>query len=109
MKLYMLDLVQWLHEARDFSSKTFGPGVRTKGIIKHIKKELIEIEEEPLSLEEWVDVAILAFDGAWRAGYEPEEIAAQLLSKRVENENREWPDWREVGENNPIEHIRREE
>ena len=108
MRKYTLDLVQLLHEQRDWSGKTFGPGTRTQGIIKHIKKELIEIEEEPLSLEEWVDVMILAFDGAWRAGHNPEIIAVTLLSKMAENMRREWPDWREVGEDNPIEHIRRE-
>ena len=51
---------------------------------------------------------ILAFDGAWRAGHNPEIIAVTLLSKMAENMRREWPDWREVGEDNPIEHIRRE-
>lgn len=52
--------------AMEWSEKTFGPGMRTEGITAHIRKELLEIEEDPNSLEEWIDVMILAFDGAWR-------------------------------------------
>ena len=60
----------------------------------HIKKEIKEIEENPEDLEEWIDLIILGFDGAWRQGYSAEEIVECLEAKQSKNETREWPDWR---------------
>jgi hypothetical protein len=100
------DLVAHIHRARAFSEKAFGPIERPHGVIEHIRKELCEIEMNPLDLEEWIDVMILAMDGAWRAGYEPEEIVAALAAKQTKNEARKWPDWRTVPEGAPIEHDR---
>src|SRR5215469_9249484 len=48
---------------RDWSLETFGPGPHVKSLTDHIRSELVEIETDPTSLEEWIDVAILAFDG----------------------------------------------
>jgi hypothetical protein len=91
----------------NWSTKTFGPGDRTYGIINHIRKELIEIEDSNgLDLEEWIDVIILAVDGAWRAGANPEEIIAMWKYKQSKNEQREWPDWRMFNNGEPIEHVR---
>lgn len=101
-----LDLVAHLARARGFSERTFGPGLRTRGVIAHIRKELAEIEAAPTDLEEWIDVATLAFDGAWRAGYSPEQIACALGAKLAKNEARTWPDWRTASEDAPIEHVR---
>ena len=101
------DLVTHLQRQKVFSLKTFGPGPRVRGIIDHIKKELLEIETEPDSLE-WIDVAILALDGAWRAGFTPTAIAAAIKAKQIENEKRPWPDWRSFTNDQPIEHIRQE-
>jgi hypothetical protein len=100
------DLVAHLHRARAFSEKTFGPGARAAGILAHISKELEEIAAKPSDLEEWIDVVILAMDGAWRAGFEPEEIAAALARKQDKNESRTWPDWRKFSADQPIEHDR---
>lgn len=101
-----MDLIIHLNRQKEFSTETFGPGKRTKGIIDHIKKELIEVEENPTDLKEWVDVAILALDGAWRSGHSPVEIAEAIHLKQIENENRKWPDWRKASEDKAIEHIR---
>jgi hypothetical protein len=101
-----MDLIKHLHRARDFSLKTYGPGIRTKGVIDHITKELKEIEKDPTDLKEWIDVVILGFDGAWRAGYTPEEIVEALEAKQTKNENRKWPDWRDADPNKAIEHVR---
>ena len=101
-----MDLVQHLHRQREFSISTFGPGHRTVGVCDHIRKELKEIAAEPLDLEEWVDVIILACDGAWRAGHEPEAIAAEIEAKLSRNIKRNWPDWRTADPNKAIEHIR---
>ena len=97
------DLIQHLQRQRRWSTKTFGPGRRVKGVIAHIRKELKEIEADPDDLEEWIDVVLLALDGAWRAGHPPTEIALAIEAKQGKNELREWPDWRTVGDE-PIEH-----
>lgn len=101
-----MNLIEHLHRQRAWSERTFGPGHRTGGVLDHIRKELKEIESEPLELSEWIDVAILAFDGAWRAGHSPEEIAAALSTKQSKNESRQWPDWRALPEDRAIEHVR---
>ena len=100
------DLVEHLTRQRDFSERTFGPGNRTAGVVDHIRKELREIESQPNGLSEWIDVVILGFDGAWRAGHEPEQIAAALVAKQRKNEARQWPDWRTADPNKAIEHNR---
>lgn len=102
----MFDLIQHLHRQRGWSEKTFGPGRRNNGVVDHIRKELVEIEADPTDLEEWVDVVILALDGAWRAGHTPEEIATAIVRKQTKNEGRKWPDWRTVPEGKAIEHDR---
>jgi hypothetical protein len=99
-------LIAYLEQQKRFSEKTFGPGPRTQGVIDHIKKELVKIEKEPFDLEEWLDVVILGFDGAWRAGHSPHDIAYGLLKKMGKNEGRKWPDWQGVDTNRAIEHIR---
>lgn len=101
------DLVAHLYRQRDFSTRTFGPGSRAAGIVEHIVKELHEVLATPHDLVEWIDVVILAFDGAWRAGYTPEQIVAALVAKQTKNEGRKWPDWRTAGPG-AIEHIRQE-
>lgn len=100
------DLVAHLIRQRAFSERTFGPGPRTAGVLDHIRKELKEIEAAPADLSEWVDVILLALDGAWRAGHEPAAIAAGIEQKQSKNEARTWPDWRTVPADRAIEHNR---
>lgn len=101
-----LPLIPHLHRQRAFSEKTFGPGARTAGVLDHIRKELIEIERASDDLSEWIDVVILAFDGAWRAGHSPEEITAALVAKQTTNELRAWPDWHTAEPGKAIEHVK---
>ena len=89
-----------------WSLETFGPGRRTEGLVAHIRKELEEILADPGDLIEWVDVIILAFDGAWRSGAEPADILKAIKAKQAINETRSWPDWREAPEGEPIEHVK---
>lgn len=89
-----------------FSQNTFGPGNRTKGVIDHIKKELKEIENDPSDNKEWIDVLILAIDGAWRSGLSPQQIIDEYFAKMEINKNREWPDWRTAEPDKAIEHVR---
>lgn len=100
------DLIDHINRQRKFSITTFGPENRTKGIINHIKKELKEIEETPDDIEEWIDVAMLAFDGAWRTGKTSFEIAEAFRLKLEKNMKRDWPDWRSSDPEKAIEHIR---
>lgn len=93
-----------LERQREWSIEVFGPGRRTLGIIHHIRSELVEIAEHPTDLYEWVDVVILALDGAWRAGHEPLAIIEAIKNKQERNEARIWPDWRELSEDVAIEH-----
>ena len=103
------ELIVTHHLARqkDFSENTFGPGNRTEGVVKHISKELIEVmETNGTDLMEWIDIVILACDGAMRAGFTPQEISDAWEMKQTINEGRKWPDWRTHPHNAPIEHIK---
>lgn len=87
-----------LQRQAEWSAATFGPGLRTKGLIEHIASELVEIHEDPTDLREWIDVVILGLDGAWRTGATPAQIIAALVAKQTKNEGRTWPDWHEIGD-----------
>lgn len=95
-----------LRRQREWSRATFGPGRRTKGVIDHIRKELVEIEDDPDDWTEWIDVVILALDGAWRHGAEPRQILDAIVAKQAKNEARVWPDWRTLSDDVAIEHDR---
>lgn len=98
-------LIDMLAAQKEWSTQAFGPGFRG-GVIDHIKKEIKEVEEAPYDIEEWIDLVILAFDGAWRAGATPEEIVAVLQGKYKKNRERSWPDWRTLPKDKAIEHHR---
>jgi hypothetical protein len=89
-----------------WSSATFGTTPRTNGLCDHIEKELKEIKAAPHDLSEWVDVAILALDGAWRAGFTPAQIVAALMAKQAKNIAREWPPLAEQDPDKAAEHDR---
>ena len=102
-----------------FSRATFGPGPRTEGVCEHIGKELAEIAEattESGRASEWVDVAILGFDGLlrsiwamhpqWDAEMVAEEAVDMVVAKQGKNERRLWPDWRTAAPGKAIEHKR---
>lgn len=98
--------VAHLERQRAWSEATFGPGPRTRGILDHMAKEMAEVEADPTDLGEWVDLAILALDGAWRAGHDPAAIIAAVKAKQTRNEARTWPDWRTMSADQAIEHDR---
>lgn len=134
----MTDLEQHLMRQIAFSRATFGPGERTGGVIDHIRKELLEVEQaeanpfrlsdalypEMLRAEEWVDVVILALDGLSRAlvafhiasGCDPEYVtecaaegaARMIVDKQGKNEMRDWPNWRDASPDKAIEHVRKD-
>lgn len=88
--------IQW-------SVSTFGKGRRTEGLCKHITKELEEIRQSPDDLMEWIDVIILALDGAWRTGHNTLEIINALIQKQAINFDRKWT---RANEDEPTEHER---
>ena len=100
------DFLAHLQRQREWSERTFGPGARTAGVIDHIRKELREIEADPADVSEWIDVVILALDGAWRAGFQPTQIIDALVAKQTRNEGRTWPDWRTMPADKAVEHDR---
>lgn len=102
-----MDLVKHIERQQAWSLKTFGPvNNNTAGIVDHIKKELVEIQDKPEDLLEWIDVMILAIDGALRNGWSPKDIADGLVTKQEVNEERKWPDWRTVEKGKAICHIK---
>lgn len=86
-----MTLADYVSTQRGWSSRTFGTAKRTVGICNHIRKELLEIEANPDDLEEWIDVLILAMDGYWRHGGQPEDLLARLIAKQAKNFERQWP------------------
>ena len=99
----MVDLSTVITWQRNWSLRTFGSGKRTEGLCRHIEKELAEIRSKPQDLEEWIDVILLAMDGAWRAGYTDGQVADALLAKQLKNHKRQWV----VGaQDEPCEHVR---
>lgn len=84
-------LYHYLELHISWSKRTFGLSRRTRGITEHIRNELDEIEGNPDDVYEWIDVVILALDGAWRAGYTTEEILDALCEKQRVNFGRRFP------------------
>lgn len=106
--LQQMDSKDWIRNYllahRQWSETTFGPGPRPEGLVKHIEKELAEIRQAPDDLEEWIDVLILAFDGAMRCGpgHRPDEVLDMLDYKQKKNFGRTY---RVNGPDEPNEHI----
>jgi hypothetical protein len=99
------------HQAM-WSEATFGPGERLNGVSDHIRKELDEVGKAHRGVyrqAEWIDVVILALDGAWRSGMSPRQIINGIVAKQRKNEGRTWPDWRTADPNKAIEHDRAKE
>ena len=99
------DLAALLTRQFAWSAKTFGEGHRPKALLEHVLRELIEIEGDPADPLEWVDVACLALDGAWRCGpYTGAQVAGLLVQKMQINRERTWP--KNVDPDKPTEHVR---
>lgn len=96
----------YIDRQRAWSENTFGPYPRLAGVVDHIRKELIEVVESGNDLSEWVDVLMLAFDGACGTGATSQEIIDALAAKLAINEARTWPDWRTADRSKAIEHVR---
>lgn len=105
-------LEDYLKRQQGWFLKTFGPGDRDTGLIKHIAGELEEIKDSPGDIEEWVDVIILGIEGALRNAKADTDIGKVLevvdclQMKQDKNFAREWPDWTKADLDKPIEHVK---
>lgn len=101
-------LVEYIERQIPWSRRTFGEGSRRVGVLKHIRKELEEIESaapgSPAFLEECCDVVILALDLASRDGHSAEDIMAALRAKQAKNFRRIWP--APISQDEPVFHSR---
>lgn len=100
-------IINYYREQIEWSAATFGRGKRTKGLLDHIRKELLEIEAKPDDLEEWIDVVVLAMDGYWRHGGTADSFMEDLLKKQEKNFARKWPT--PTSEDVAVEHDRSKE
>ena len=125
--MFGFDLIRYAKRHKTWSWSTFGPPRESKrnryydplagdqwstdcvgGIIDHIKKEVNEVETAPdreARRFEWVDIVILAMDGYLRDGGTPMGFALDLGQKQRINEQRKWPDWRQMEPGKAIEHV----
>ena len=97
-------LYDYLLVHNTWSARTFGTDRKPLSIIRHLRKECDELEAAPTDLTEWIDVMILAFDGACVAGYTPSQVLFALQHKQSVNFGRTWPTPGDPNE--PTEHIK---
>jgi len=90
-----------------WSKITFGNGPRVEGILKHIESEIEEVRANPEDIREWIDIVILALDGAWRSGHSAEEVVLTLFDKLVEIRTRTYP--KPENDDEPSMHIKNKE
>lgn len=93
-----------LKRQRKLAEKVW-PTQTYKGVLDHIKQEIEEIERTPEDLEEWIDLILLSFAGAYRVGATIEEVINMLKYKQKRNEKRKWLDWREADPDKAINHV----
>jgi hypothetical protein len=74
------DLLAHLERQHAWSTKTFGPGERLAGVLDHITKEIEEVRKQPTDIEGWIDIVILALDGALRRTDAPSTVFVRLGS-----------------------------
>ena len=85
------DIAAFFDAKSAWSRATFGKGHRA-GVIAHIRDELKEIEADPRDLTEWIDVVLLAMDGAARSACaDGAAFVAALIAKQQRNTLRSWP------------------
>lgn len=102
------DLIKALKRQFEFSQRVFGAGPKTEQILRHISRQSVDTIARGNPTEEWVDIMILAMDGALRSGSTPYEIAGLLEYKMTVNEAREWPKLEDQVMDEPVHHIKKQ-
>lgn len=98
-----MTIAEYLERQQTWSESTFGSGLRTGGVTKHIEKEVNEVRANPHDLSEWIDIIILAMDGYWRHGGTPDTLMSDLIAKQEKNFSRKYLI---TSEDEPSEHLR---
>ena len=99
----MKTLAGWQAEIGAWAVQTFGPGVRFRQHVEHIRRELYELSGEVTDdrvAEEMADVLSLLLAMAHRRGI---DLEAALASKFAVNRKRKWG---EPNADGVIEHVR---
>lgn len=104
--LEVFNLIEFLKKKNLWSVETFGPSKGTEGVVRHIESELAEVKANPTDVTEWIDIILLAFDGAFRAGHTAEQVVTALIQKQAKNTRRQWPDWRTKKEGEFSSHVK---
>lgn len=97
------DLNSFIKNHTVWSRNTFGPDGNPMGSLKHLKKEVDEVLENPTDIIEYADCFILLCDAVRRAGFSFLQLLYTAIEKQKINEQRQWPK-PVAGE--PCEHIR---
>lgn len=100
MLLELADTQQKWSEAQFGTRAERGP----LGPIRHMAKEVRELEQEPGCLKERADILILLLDSCWRQGISVYSLLDAALSKMQENRLREWP--KPTSPDQAVEHVR---
>lgn len=103
----MFDLEIFLERQKDITQRAFGPGSRMNAILDHMLKEMGEVRDSGGETLEWIDLVILALDGAVRSCDGDIELVLNSLEyKLMVIHRRKYPDWRTANPDKAIEHIR---
>lgn len=89
-----------------FNFTTFGPGMKTEGILRHLEKEIDEIRRAPDDIVEWADAFILLAAGAQRRGFTLTQIVRTMEAKMRVNRARSWPPISEQSDDEPVLHVK---
>jgi hypothetical protein len=104
--LEVFNLTEFLRKKNIWSVQTFGRSNGIEGVLRHIESEITEVRANPTDVTEWIDIILLAFDGAFRSGYTAEQVVSALIQKQAKNVRRQWPDWRTKKEGEFSSHIK---
>lgn len=111
-KLRQVSLEAILERQSEWSRKTFGKYShwRRFGLVDHLRKEIEEVFKELSeggdALFEFVDVALLAFDGMMASGLCANSVMNNLLAKIEDNERRQWPKIEDQVPGKAVEHVK---
>src|SRR5690242_2810902 len=86
----MSEFLNFLEDKKRWSYRTFGEGYKLEKICKHIEAELVEVRQTPTDLYEWVDLILLALDGALRVAKSPMAVLVAIYKKHQINVDRRW-------------------
>lgn len=95
------------HSQAEWSRATFGSDTERgpQGPLKHLAKEVQECLADPSDLMEFVDMQLLIFDAARRAGFTFEQLVKGCWEKLEVNKARKW---QKPTTDEAVEHVRDE-